>query len=200
MDYLGNLQTNSLQVNGASISVSGGALMLNSPGVMNLNPSGALVNVTKDLYVTGNIYTGSNNLLLATQSWFYQPNERYYGSLLCTSSIDVASDARLKENIETLDEASALAAVEKIRATKFKMKTAPDEPRLGWIAQEVGETLPDLVKAFSSDGEDGYLGLCQNEMVPILWSAMKALTAKVRDVQSTLERERSSLKKLESID
>ncbi|KAJ3025355.1 hypothetical protein HDV00_012757 [Rhizophlyctis rosea] len=74
----GTLNTPTLYLGGnQAATYSAGTMTYSSPGVINIAPSGALVNVTKDLYVTGNIYTGSNNLLLATQSWVssqnYQP-------------------------------------------------------------------------------------------------------------------------------
>ncbi|KAJ3026612.1 hypothetical protein HDV00_011706, partial [Rhizophlyctis rosea] len=195
-------------------SVSQGALTFNSPGVINLNPSGALVNCTKDFYAM-NIY--SNNNLVATQSWVQalttwsqmniasSTNASFVTPLTVSAPLTAGNNVQLQvgrasggagdflqmglnytgaENISTLDEKSALEAVEAIRATTFNLKSAPEEPRYGWIAQEVGETLPNLVKAFSSDGEDGYLVLSQNEMVPILWSAVKELTAKVKKLES----------------
>ncbi|KAJ3025139.1 hypothetical protein HDV00_000320, partial [Rhizophlyctis rosea] len=85
---------------------TGGTMTYYSPGVINLAPSGSLVNVTKDLTVSGNIYMGSTSLLLASQSWVqnqgYLPGVNSILKLAPTTAngvteIDVASSTNYSD-------------------------------------------------------------------------------------------------------
>jgi hypothetical protein len=68
MSSNGDFSVNALYLSGnQAITFSPGVMNFSSPGVINLNPSGAMVNVTKDLGVSGNITMGG--LPIASQSW-----------------------------------------------------------------------------------------------------------------------------------
>lgn len=64
------------------------------------------------------------------------------------------SDARLKDNVRTLDGAAALALLGQVRFCTWDWKDVLcDEPEVGVIAQELQRVAPELVKR----GPDGYL-------------------------------------------
>ena len=75
----------------------------------------------------------------------YQGNGAIYaGSSLQT--LYAGSDERIKTNIE--DAESTLDKVLSLKPRKFKYKERPDNSSYGFIAQEVEEVMPDLVRTF----------------------------------------------------
>ena len=86
------------------------------------------------------------------------------------------SDRRLKENI--VDITTASEKVMSLRGVYFNWKSdTTKERRLGVIAQEVEEVVPELV---FTNSVDGYLGVRYEEIVPLLIEAFK-------EQQSTIE-------------
>ena len=87
------------------------------------------------------------------------------------------SDARLKQNINELND--SLSIINKLRGVSFeytKESNMGDGIRYGFIAQEVQEFIPDIVRT-RAKGE-GMLSLNYNEIVPILVEAVKELSVK----------------------
>jgi hypothetical protein len=85
--------------------------------------------------------------------------------------VNQASDRRLKENINTIE--NALDIVLKLRGVTYNWKdrvNGGDAIRLGFIAQEVQEVIPDLV---TENGE--YLGVQYKDIPALLVEAIKEL-------------------------
>jgi hypothetical protein len=85
--------------------------------------------------------------------------------------VNQASDRRLKENINTIE--NALDMVLKLRGVSYNWKdrvNGGDNLRLGFIAQEVQEVVPELV---SENGE--YLGVQYKDIPALLVEAIKEL-------------------------
>ena len=85
------------------------------------------------------------------------------------------SDARLKQNINELN--NALDVIKSIRGVSFEYTPESEMGsgvRYGFIAQEVQEFIPDIVRARAKG--DGMLSLNYNEIVPILVEAVKELS------------------------
>jgi hypothetical protein len=79
------------------------------------------------------------------------------------------SDVRLKENINTLT--NALSNVILLRGVSFTWKTEPQMgQRIGFIAQEVEEVIPELV--FTNE-VDGFKGVNYAELTAVLVEAIK---------------------------
>jgi hypothetical protein len=87
--------------------------------------------------------------------------------------VNQASDIRLKENINTIE--NALDKVMNLRGVTYNWKdrfNGGDAVRLGFIAQEVQEVIPDLV---TNNGE--YLGVQYKDVPALLVEAIKELAS-----------------------
>ena len=71
-------------------------------------------------------------------------SQHFYGKWWSTFNNDVTafSDARLKENVSTIE--NALDKVDNLRGVNYTHKATGDE-KIGVIAQEVEEILPQVV-------------------------------------------------------
>jgi len=115
--------------------------------------------------------------------------------------VDVAvSDEKFKDNIIALNLSDCLVKLNSIPAVSFRWKAdAPtdigkDEDKgtdiLGFIAQDVGAVIPEAVKhivkkAYKSDEVVlEYEALKRDAMLPILWAAVQALSAKVEALEN----------------
>jgi hypothetical protein len=98
------------------------------------------------------------------------------------------SDRRLKENIETIEDATA--KVVQLRGVTFNWKDKSHASRrIGMIAQEVKEVVPELV---FQNSFDGYYGINYAETTALLVEATKELSDRVE----TLETENTGLRSL----
>lgn len=102
------------------------------------------------------------------------------------SGLAQRSDARLKQEIRTVEH--GLETLMALRPVTFRWR----DPKLagrhhGFIAQEVGAVLPDLV----STGDNGMLALDSQEIVPIVVQAVKELKADNDRLRAELEAMRS---------
>lgn len=87
--------------------------------------------------------------------------------------VNVASDIRLKENIEPIQ--GALDKVLGLNGVTFNWrdrKAGGDDLKLGFIAQDVQKTVPELVYTASADG---YLSVYYKDAVPLIIEAIKEL-------------------------
>jgi hypothetical protein len=117
---------------------------------LDVNGSGR---VTAGMYIDGSRYTAN---YAGEASSFYHPatitvNPANYNYTLtlqyaCRAQAYVAySDRRIKENIEDIDDASALETLRRLKPKKYTYKDTKNRgttPVWGFIAQEVRETLP----------------------------------------------------------
>lgn len=89
------------------------------------------------------------------------------------------SDARLKKNITDLD--SALEKISKLRGVSFEWTPESNmgtgSTKFGFLAQEVQEVIPEMVRLRYPNREDDTLTLSYTEIVPWLVEAIKELTA-----------------------
>jgi hypothetical protein len=92
------------------------------------------------------------------------------------------SDYRLKQDVESLDTADALARVESLRPVRFHYTMQADGPLIeGFIAHEVQAVVPQAVThskdAVDVEGNPTYQGFDQAHLVPVLTAACKQLAA-----------------------
>ena len=107
------------------------------------------------------------------------------GSLTATGNVTAYSDARLKTNVNTID--NALDIVDQLRGVSFDWKES-GEHSIGVIAQEVEEVLPELVlDATSTDPETKEETTVKTvdygKMVGVLINAIKELKAEVKELK-----------------
>ena len=112
------------------------------------------------------------------------------GAIYSTStSITSISDQRFKENIKDID--VGLDAVMALKPRRFDWIDGKGEDRknaVGFIAQEVQQTLPDLITQFTinKDDTEEYLGLRSQDLIPTLVKAIQEqqalITAQAADI------------------
>ena len=107
------------------------------------------------------------------------------GALYATGNITAYSDRRVKENIVTLDSASALDKVNALRGVYYNRIDDPEKTKqIGFIAQEVNEVVPELV-TYAED-VDQY-GVNYGNATALLVEAVKDLTQQVKDLKAEIE-------------
>lgn len=121
----------------------------------------------------------SGNLLIGTTT---DNGERLYvsGSIRATGSITANSDARLKKNIERIEN-----ALEKVgQISGYTYNTIYDEDRhAGVIAQEVDKVLPEIV----NKGNDGLMGVEYGNISALLIEAIKDLKQRNEKLEAIVE-------------
>ncbi len=147
----------------------GGDFGSNKVGInRNLSTTGAtdFVNRTENFQVEGEAFK-----TLGTGNWI------------------IPSDRRLKKNITTLSSDEMLQKVVQMRGVTYVLKANPEKGiQYGFIAQELREVFPDKV----SENKAGYLSASYGDFDPMIVEAIKALTAKLEQ----LEQENHRLQKL----
>jgi hypothetical protein len=104
-------------------------------------------------------------------------NGTFSGALFATGNVTGAdviatSDVRTKNSIETVE--SALDKVMKMRGVFFERNIEPGERRVGVIAQEMEEVLPEVVYTDS----DGIKSVSYGSIIGVLIEAIKELNTK----------------------
>ena len=98
--------------------------------------------------------------------------------LVRSYSFSTASDERLKKDIEPLP--YGLDDLEQLQPVAYKFRKGEDTRKLGFIAQQVREVLPEVV-----DGsEETNYGVSYDEFIPVLVNAVKELSARVKELES----------------
>jgi hypothetical protein len=101
------------------------------------------------------------------------------GTLTAAGDVVAYSDARLKENIITID--NAVEKVLAMRGVFFNKKDDKTKARKsGVIAQEIQEILPEVVTASA----DGTLGVAYGNIVGVLIEAIKELKAEIDELKN----------------
>ena len=107
------------------------------------------------------------------------------GSLTATGNVTAYSDARLKTNVKTID--NALDIVDQLRGVSFDWKES-GEHSISVIAQEVEEVLPELVLDAEhidqeTEEETTVKTVDYGKMVGVLINAIKELRAEVEELK-----------------
>ena len=98
------------------------------------------------------------------------------GNLTATGDVTAFSDARLKENVRTIDQ--ALDKLESLRGVYF---TKDGKESTGVIAQEVMQIMPEAV---NDEGE--YLSVAYGNLVGLVIEAVKELRSEVKDLKHAI--------------
>ena len=101
------------------------------------------------------------------------------GALTASGDVTAFSDARLKENVETID--SALDKVNQLRGVKYN-KIGEDKNSIGVIAQEIEKVVPEVVL----ENEDGIKSVAYGNITAVLIEAVKELSNKVEELENKL--------------
>ena len=129
-----------------------------------------------------------NNVGIGTDS----PTQKLHvvGNILASGTITPSSDARLKKNVTTVED--GLNKVMALNPVGYDKKHTIDGDfdetaayEYGFLAQEVQEVLPKIVKA--ANDEHGTLSLNYNAIVPVLTKAIQAQQAEIEALKAQNE-------------
>jgi len=105
------------------------------------------------------------------------------GQIYATStSITSLSDASLKENVRDLDK--GLDTILALKPRRFDWKNGDGNDIMGFVAQEVQETLPEIIHEVKYDAETSKLGLKMGDMIPSLVKAIQEQQEIINDLRA----------------
>ena len=102
------------------------------------------------------------------------------GAFTATGDITAFSDARVKENIKTID--NALDKVTQLRGVEYN-KIGSEEKSIGVVAQEIREVLPEVVK----ENEDEMLSVAYGNITGVLIEAIKEQQKQIEELKAQLD-------------
>ena len=145
----------------------------NLPGTLVLGDSYALRSATTGRFQCGDTtsYAFDGGIVSATNISILK-NGASIATINGTTGVYVASDARLKENIEPLP--SGMLVIQALKPSTFTWKET-GAPDVGFIAQEVQPLIPHAV--ITMEDETGKLGLAPVAIIPYLVRAVQELKA-----------------------
>jgi len=111
------------------------------------------------------------------------------GNATLSGSLSENSDIRLKENIVTID--SCLDKVNALRGVYFTRKDTPEIRKIGFIAQEVEQVLPEVV--FEDSSEEKIKSIAYQNIVPVLIEAIKEQNTTITSLQAQVASQQSTI-------
>ena len=187
--YLGPDWKYMINSTAASISLFHGNISLNTA------PSGtadASLSWNKGIYLNN-----ASNVGIGTSDPNYKLDVR--GTIGNNTTI-YHSDIRWKDNVQTID--TPLNKIQNIRGISFKWKKAEypemgfdDDRHYGFIAQEVEQIIPDLVRT----NNDGYKAIEYTNMVAILVEAMKEQQTQIETLENLIETQQQQIDQLKTL-
>lgn len=144
-------------------------------------------NARVSLYVRGGDVEISNKLYVADA---YIDNDLHLEGSLISSQQYTPSDPKLKHNIEPLysEKQNIWHEFDKIHPISFQYKEDHDELiHFGFSAEEIQQVFPNLVSPFTSshDGHE-YLSVRVNEIIPLIFVAMKENKQKIESIEEKI--------------
>ena len=190
------LTVNNMILDGSSITTSGTGtqLTLDAEGDINLDTNSGVIafkdNATSILNIANS--TGDVDLTVSTADKNFTIKGTDGSAAITALSISMAnggaatfnndvtafSDARLKENVSTIE--NALDKVDNLRGVNYTHKATGDE-KIGVIAQEVEEILPQVV--LTADDEMQTKSVDYGKLCAVLIEAVKELKKEVEELR-----------------
>ena len=186
-----------INIDGTTIALSSGNLVLDAAGDINLDADGGGINFLDGGTQIGAFENDSSNFIIksiiSNQDIFFKGSDggssitalildmseagaaTFNSSVTAGGDVTAFSDMRIKHDIQTIE--GALAKVSDMRGVYFKRNNG--EAGTGVIAQEIENILPEVVK----DGE--YKSFAYGNMVGILIEAIKELKAEVEKLKES---------------
>ena len=190
---LGTALTSALDI--GSQKITGSAVSLDSSGNITLDADGAIINLSDGGTDFGRLANNGTNFqiqsLVSDKDLLFVGNDG--GSEITALTIDMSaagaatfnndvtafSDVRLKQEIDTID--NALERVTSMRGVFFDRKDNSEVRQTGVIAQEVEPFLPEVVRQTKDDNK--IKSVAYGNMVGVLIEAIKELNAKIEKLQ-----------------
>jgi hypothetical protein len=102
------------------------------------------------------------------------------GAITATGDVTAFSDARVKENVETIP--NALESVKQMRGVTYN-KIGEEKQSIGVIAQELEEVTPQLVH----NNEDGMKSVAYGNITAVLIEALKEQQTQIEELKAKLD-------------
>jgi hypothetical protein len=131
-----------------------------------------------------NYYLNGRMLGIGTSNPLYELDVN--GTVRFLSTIMV-SDERKKTHIVDMDPSECASIVDAINVRKYAWKKDTTHTNIGFIAQEVEKIVPSVVSVGADT--DGTKAIDHFQMTAILFGAVKALNARVADLESQMANE-----------
>jgi hypothetical protein len=190
------IDVDNFNLDGTTLALSSGNMTIESAGEMILKQGGGIVRIYADSTQVAGLATASDNFTIKTfvtdKDLLFQGYDG--GSLITALTLDISnagaatfnndvtafSDARLKENVETID--NALDKVCAMRGVTFnRIDNKGGGRQMGVIAQEVQDIVPEVVKV--NDDEDNTLSVSYGNLVGVLIESIKELKAEIDELK-----------------
>jgi len=128
------------------------------------------------------IDVANDSRVVATRLYIEDGDTYVSGKLTASNDVIAFSDERVKENIETID--NALDKVLSMRGVSYNRTDQDDKSKkVGVIAQEIEKVLPEVV---TEDGE-GMKGVAYGNIVGVLIEAIKEQQKQIDELKSRLD-------------
>jgi len=103
-------------------------------------------------------------------------------NVFATNPIINTSDIREKKNITEIN--YGLETINKLNPVSYYWKQGDTDKKLGLIAQEVFEVIPDVVNV--PETEEGLYGISYTELIPVLIQSVKELSETVKQQETRI--------------
>ena len=190
---LGATLTSDLNI--GSQKITGSAIQLDCSGDIIFDAGGGDIQISDDGTSIGNLSNVSTNFVVQSNvsdaDLLIKGNDGGSSITACTFDMSAAgaatfnndvtafSDVRLKQEIDTID--NALKRVTSMRGVFFDRKDNSEVRQTGVIAQEVEPFLPEVVRQTKDDNK--IKSVAYGNMVGVLIEAIKELNAKIEELQ-----------------
>ncbi len=178
---MGALTVDNIALDGNEIDVGSGDLKLDVAGDIVLETTDVVLKTASSQTYGSFTNSGANIVIKSGTSTMLTGsgvNANFAGAIVAAQDITAFSDARLKENVSTIE--NALDKVDNLRGVNYNMKDS-DDAKIGVIAQEVEEILPQVVR--TSDDEMQTKSVDYGKLCAVLIEAVKELKKEVDELK-----------------
>lgn len=181
--FTGDVVANSFKTNDGSITLENGKLKITGAeidGTANTSSIGASTIYTNHLEVGGNaVFNSGAEFSGEMTCQNIDANQISCTWMYSSMSGQTYSDRRLKHDIKTIKDKTALKIISELRPVSFKMKEG-DLPGMGFIAQEVQRICKDNGLDLPLYGKHGkYLTIPYVNYIPVIVKALQFILRKV---------------------
>ena len=188
-------EINSGQISATSGTFTGAVTVNNTGPLFNLqdmdNRSASIHCNSATFYILRG--DGTNSLTHAPYNGYWpleinldNNNATFGGSLTAAGNVTAYSDKKLKDKVRTID--SALQKTLALRGVYYVRFDDPNQQRVGVIAQEVQEILPEVVmKNINPQTKEETLSVDYGNITALLIEAIKELKAEVEELKGRIK-------------